>query len=324
MYNFETTDDKARLISDLALKFGWDADLNSIVKRVNEINQGVVQEDELIFLLNWSGKCSICHKVDQAYITNSAKSKFSIPDLFVELEVDGEKKKFYIEVKTSKKNKLSWTEKYYKGLVSYSESTGIPILIAWKWKKFNLWSIFPIEEFKKGPSNYKIDLNTSMTKSVFSNYFGDCLISLPDEIGFHMRFKKLELTSKDEEGVNWKCQFDKAYFTGRHNAEIESNNIGIIGILFCLPFEEKVSETDDYIIRSFIPEPNKSIFAQQIPIMLAKLMNQFKSPTIPVNWLSMIQEEKYPMKYQELMDYLKAGVDEKLVNHVLFTIPNPE
>ena len=51
-------------------------------------------------------------------------------------------------------------------------------------------------------------------------------------------------------------------------------------------------------------------------------MNQFKSPNISVNWLSMIQDEKYPMKYQELMDYLKSGVEEKLINHVLFTIPN--
>ncbi|MCL4481263.1 MAG: hypothetical protein M1445_01340, partial [Bacteroidetes bacterium] len=128
MIQSNSIDDQARTIQSVLNELGWDSDPHTLVERVKQLNNGLVQEEEFIYILNWLGKCSLIHKLDQMLIVPSAKRNFTIPDLFVVFNDNGVEKSYLIEIKTSKDDKLSWTNTYYQGLINYSRVTGIPIL----------------------------------------------------------------------------------------------------------------------------------------------------------------------------------------------------
>ncbi len=150
-------DDKARTIQKVKAQLGWEGDIESFIKRVHDLDKGLVNEDEFLYLLGWAGKCKLFHKLDQSIIPPDSKENYTIPDLLTAFDREGKVTPYLIEVKTSKKDSLSWSEKYYQGLKNYSSLTGIPILVAWKWSQFGIWMLFDINHFKKGPSNFKID-----------------------------------------------------------------------------------------------------------------------------------------------------------------------
>jgi len=58
-------DDKARKIREAVNQLGWDIEISSLIERVKQIDAGLVQEDEFFYILNWSNKCSLIHRLDQ-------------------------------------------------------------------------------------------------------------------------------------------------------------------------------------------------------------------------------------------------------------------
>jgi len=58
-------DNKARTIQKVANQLGWNEDVQKLIIRVNQLDKGLIQEDEFIYVINWSGKCNLIHKLDQ-------------------------------------------------------------------------------------------------------------------------------------------------------------------------------------------------------------------------------------------------------------------
>lgn len=85
---------------------------------------------------------------------------------------------------------------------------------------------------------------------------------------------------------------------------------------FSLILEEKVEETDSYIIYNFIPSPNKSSLAQ---VILTRLTQAFAKTD--VNWMHLIRDKSFPISYDSLLDSLKAGIDKKIIRDIIFYVP---
>jgi Holliday junction resolvase len=315
----QNIDDKARKIQEVINQLGWDTDINNIVERVRQLDNGLVQEDEFVYILNWSEKCSLIHKLDQFQVPSTPKKEFTIPDLYVVFNIKGEKKSYNIEIKTSKDNYLSWTETYYQGLINYSESTKVPILIAWKWRNFDIWTLFELRHFKKSISNYKIDFETAHVENLMSKLAGDYLVVAYDNFGFHIKLKKEGVAEIKENETVYNTIIESAYFTGKEGAETKDIDKGIFALLFSLSLDEKVEETDSHIIYSFTPSNSISAFAQSIPTKLARAFSNEE-----VNWLKSIRNKEYPIEYNALFESLKKGIDKELVRNILFTKPKTE
>lgn len=56
MKNF---DDRARTVQGVANQLGWDSDIIKLIERIGQLDQGLIQEDEFIYIINWSGKCKL-------------------------------------------------------------------------------------------------------------------------------------------------------------------------------------------------------------------------------------------------------------------------
>jgi len=316
----EKIDNKARTIQEVANQLGWKEDISKLVERVNQLDKGLIKEDEFIYIINWSGKCNLIHKLDQLQIPIDSKNYYTIPDILVEVETEEGNKKFLIEIKTSKKDKLSWTKKYYDGLNNYSKLLGIPILIAWKWSLFGVWSLFDINHFSKPSINYKITFEKTQQENLMSKLFGDCVIIPYDDFGLNFSMKKIkkisEIKKKDgSKEIGWQTMMEEIYLTGKDNKRIEGFNKSVFAVLMSLPTKEEVVETETHLITRFTPN-NKMQFAQSVPTNLLSAFND-----LDVNWLNSSKERNYPIEYEEFMRGLDASFKEESIRNVLFTEP---
>jgi len=318
MLLLNTPDDQARAIQKLLNEMGWNTDPHLIRQRILELNNGLVQEDEFIYILNWMKNVELIHKLEQFQIPPSAKKQFTIPDLFIVRNQEGERQAFYIEIKTSKKDSLKWTEKYYQGLKNYSIVTGIPILVAWKWKKFDIWTLFRLEDFEQTEpgGSYKIDLSTAHKRSLLSDFFRDYYMVLPDETALIIKHRKVEKKTT-EDGEFWETIIESIYWTDRNGNAVNMHNNGIMALFFCLQVEDTISEDDNYLYYKFTPSPNKSCFAQSIPILLTEAFAEHQ-----VNWLEKIQNQEFPVSYNTLLADLTKACEDGTLDYIFFTKPN--
>jgi len=317
-------DDKARAIQEIANQLGWNNDITTLIDRVNQLDQGLIQEDEFIYIINWHGKCKLIHKLDQLQLPNDSKSHYTIPDILVEVETSEGLKKFIIEIKTSKKNKLSWTEDYFQGLINYSNLVQIPILIAWKWSLFQLWSLFEIKHFEKPNLNYKIIFEKAYQENLMSKYFGEFIIIPFEEFGLNISMKKIKKISEKINDVGnleigWETNIDEIYLSGKDNCKVKEIDKGILAILLSMSTEEKIIENETHIVKRYIPYPNKMQFSQNIPIILTKAFSNEA-----INWLHKSKDNIYPVVYDEFLLSLEKGVEDGLIQYVLFPKPLSE
>lgn len=312
-------DDKARKIQEIINELGWNADLPSLVERVKQMDNGLVQEDEFIYVLNWSEKCSLIHKLDQLHIPPNSKSQFTIPDIFVVFKDNDKEYPYYIEIKTSKEGKLSWTEKYYQGLLNYSKITGIPILVAWKWRSLDIWTLFEIKHFKKNVKNYKISMEDAHMQNLMSKFAGDFLIVPYDEIALHFKFRKEKEVHKKENETTWETVCESIFMTGDNNKEITEIDPEIFAFFITLSLDEVVSETDTHIIYKYIPSLNKSTFAQSIPVRLAMIFSD-----VDVNWLTKIKKQEFSVNYTEFLASINNNIEKGLIRNTFIIQPKSD
>ena len=317
-------DHKARAVQEIANQLGWKEDVKKLIERVNQLDKGLVQEDEFIYIINWSNKCKLIHKLDQLQLPLSSKDYYTIPDILVEFETKEGPKKYLIEIKTSKRGALSWTEKYYNGLINYSKLIGIPILIAWKWNPFGIWTLFEMEHFSKPVINYKIGFEKAHQENLMSNFFNDYVIILYEQTGLVIEMKKIKIESevinkKGDKEVIWQTEISDIYITDENNEKVKEINKSVILLLFSMNMEPSVTQTDTHIITKYTPEPNKMQFAQSIPIQLYKAFADDD-----VNWLIKSKENSYPIESSVLIEGLSKAIDDKIVRNILITKPLSE
>ncbi|HZY39678.1 MAG TPA: hypothetical protein VFE53_23645 [Mucilaginibacter sp.] len=318
MLLLRTPDNQARILQQLFNDLGWDADPELVRKRLLDLNNGLVQEDELIYLLNWLKNVYLIHKLEQFHVPPSSKLDFSIPDILIIANTDVGKKPYYIEIKTSKDHALSWTEKYYNGFKNYSEATGIPVLVAWKWTKFETWTIFKLEDFQqKTPGgNYKIDLNTAHKRNLISELFGDYFIVLPDNVALIIKHQKIKMHPIPE-GEQWETVIEGIYWVDRDGNPVDFKNNGIMALFFILPLEEVVEQDEHFIYYKWRPLPNKTLWAQSVPVRLAEIFSD-----APVNWLEKIRNQDFQVGYDGFLADLTAAIQEGTLQNIFFFNPN--
>jgi Holliday junction resolvase len=316
----KTPDDQARALQNIFNELGFDIDPELVQKRLLELHKGLVQEDEFIYILNWLKNVSLVHKLDQFHIPPDSKLDFTIPDIFIIAKTEEGTKPLYIEIKTSKDHSLSWTEKYYNGFKNYSDITGIPLLIAWKWNRFETWTIFKLEDFKQKVlgGNYKIDLETAHKRNLISTLFEDYLIALPDNVALVIKHEKIKMHPIPE-GEQWETVIQEVYWLDRHGNQADFKNNGIMALFFILPLEEIVEQDEHFIYYKWIPSPNKSLYAQSVPIRLAEVFSE-----TPVNWLKKIRNQEFQVSYNGFLADLTQAIEEGTLQNIFFIKPNYE
>ena len=313
----EKIDNKARAIQEVANELGWNSDVDSLIERVKQIDNGLISEDEFIYLLNWLPNCILVNKLDQSAFPNSESEKYGVPDLLAVFEIDGKKEQYLIEVKTSRKAKLSWTEKYVNKLKAYSELVGIPILIAWKCHEmqFTDWVLVSLEDFSKPNKTYKLNYIDALKQSRLSKYTKDYTVTLPDNFSFELSLRKDKHVKTEADGEIWDVFLESLKITGRQNQDIGKFSPGLFALFMSLGFKEELEENKTHIIRKWKPY-NVIMPIHRVVLIWGKINSQEEA-----SWIERIQNSNYPISYDSLFQDLSKSIDLGLVNHILFTIP---
>jgi Holliday junction resolvase len=313
MLNLTTIDDQARGVYKILSKYGYTSDPTEVSRRIAVLHNGLVHEDEFLYVLGWFGRIRLAHKLEQTTVPPKAGLEFGIPDLFMIVDVEGSHKPYFVEIKTTKKTELAWPKKYYQSLVNYSHQTGIPVLIAWKWTSFDLWALNRLEDFhQENPSSkYRLSLDRAYKRNLMSPLLGDFAVWLPDDFALVIEQRK---TKKLENG--WETFVENVYISGSNGRRVTLDN-NLLAVLHSLGIDEVIEETDNYIYLKLVPSPNRSLFVQTMPIRLNERLTEKQ-----VHWQKLISESNFPIEYDSLLRSLTDGINNGGVEGILFTTPN--
>jgi hypothetical protein len=309
-------DEQARLLQRVFLELGWNADPVKIRNRIAALHGGLIQEDEFIYLLHWLKNVSLVHKLDQSTLPKQSKNDFTIPDLSVFIDIDGMPRPFLIEIKTSQDSKLSWSKKYYNGLKRYGELMGVPVLVAWKWSKFEHWTLFRLEDMEqRSPGgNFKIDLGPAYIRNLMSVYFRDYFVVLPAETSLVLKLKK-DIPEPTDPNTR-EGTLAAIYWTDRNGKELYVHNHGIMALFFSLPVVASITEDAEHFYYRLSPSPNKNLFAHTIPILLTEAFSDQQ-----VNWLEKVRKSDFFIAYDDLLADLTKAFEEGTLDYIFFWKP---
>jgi Holliday junction resolvase len=248
----------------------------------------------------------------------SHSTHLGVTDLLAVFEIDGVRKSFLIEVKTSEKSKLKWSEKYVNKLKAYSELHKLPVLVAWKCTDYLLpnWTLVSLDDFQKPHLSYKLEYTEALKKNLLSKYARDYYVALHENFAIKLTFKKEKKIMDEDDAETWDVLLDKFQIVGKEDQDISKLSTGLFALILCLGINEEIEEVTETHITKIWKPFNTFTSIQKIPLLLSRFNSEEE-----ISWLELIQEENYPIKYEALFNDLKEAIDNGLVQHILFTTP---
>ena len=276
--------DLERLIHESLEQLGWKADASEIAKKVQRLHYGLPLEDEFSVLCGWLGKCKLIHKLDQQQYPDSSSSEFQVPDLLAVFEHKSNDVTVLIEVKSSKKNVLSFTSKYREKLKRYSSILNIPVLVAWK-NKWDIWVLVALEEFKTANTNFNLRFEDALKNNLLGFLAGDFSYSLGVGAGVHISANKKELvgSEKDNSGSTtekWKMVIDDVYFSTYDGEEIRNVSPVAQQVFFSWDLVEEETHTDTHVFLHNTCKEQSMIFAHMALTRVLNFHSSLKDKTI--------------------------------------------
>lgn len=257
-------DDLARLIHEALEQLGWKADASLVADRVKRLDIGLPLEDEFSIICGWLGRCNLIHKLDQQQFPVSSTNDFQVPDLIANFQIDDNTNRtFLIEVKSSKKQTLSFRPDYVNKLKKYGEMLNLQVLVAWKFR--SLWVLVPIDEFKRAEKNLNLSLNHATCVSLMGKLLGDFSYVPADGVELHFCFDKVSLLevkpTEDGKEEIWNMVIRDIYITKGNGELIREFPIFIIHILLTWDLDHREEHFDDHIKTSYFNKPGMAVFA---------------------------------------------------------------
>ena len=319
------TDPAARVVFEALEQIGWSVENPKLLsERIKRLELGIPAEDEFAFLISWMGKCELVHKLDQEQSPPESKTNYRVPDLIAIFRHRKRLIPALIEVKTSVAEKLSWRPDYLVGLKLYAAKLNLPLLVAWKWNRFGLWTLFEVKHFSKARKNYTVNSELALKENLMSLLAGDFAVELYKGVGFHRilrKEKELESTNmKRPDTTTWQARVEDAFFTNNKGERINSLGPGLWAIFLCSHHEDRsevINETK--IIQSFVIEEESIQFAHRmLPILL-----QFKAGRNNLlRWRNIRCNYSVPVPFQTLRKAASGANSTNIVRNVITIAPN--
>lgn len=322
---FDAIDPTARMIfealeqSDLSVE-----NPALLIERIKRLELGIPAEDEFMVLISWMGKCELVHKLDQEQSPPESKNHYRVPDLLAFFCHEDRLIPVLIEVKKRKAQKLSWKPDYLDGLREYAAKLNLPLLVAWKWEPFGLWSLFEAKHFVKARKNYKMTLELAMKENLMGLLAGDFAVELCTGVGFHLVFRKeeeVESPNTKRPGTKtWLARVEDAFFTNGKGERVDSLGAGLWSLFLCADFEDHTEVSGTELHQSFIITKEE---AMQFAHRMLSILLQFKAGKDKLlRWRRIRQNYSVPIEFQMLRKAATEGISANVVRYVFDLAPN--
>ncbi len=178
----------------------------TVVSKVAQLWRGMPHEDEFVAIAAWSGRCRWIHKLDQEVHSSHEHPCCRVPDLVACLEYRGQAVPVLIEVKHTTLDsvtdvptcRLRFTERYWKGLKSYADMVGLPLLVAWNFG--NLWALFDFSAMESLQKAVAIDSTNAFKSDLMGLLLGTFSVHFQPGLRLAIGFDKVGPPEEHENG----------------------------------------------------------------------------------------------------------------------------
>lgn len=320
--------DEAKLIWDAWAKLGFNTNPKELVEKVNQLKRGLPKEDEFAALSMWMGRCTLIHKMEQKQYPKLSKQEYQVPDLFACYKYNGEDVAVLIEVKSTKERKLRFTNVDYNRRMKYSQLTGLPLLIAWHLKGWDLWCLFELSKMRKKVSAFHIDFETAIKEDLMGILLNNIIFIIKKGTKLEMQYEIEKGTEvRDEIGQTLKKftgVFKNIEFVSANGQKIPPDSpLSELLYLIFLFVDNDVSDREDsnYVIQTFYTTEDQTIFGYQILGVASFGIEAIKNSQL--NWLDVIKNESFKISYEDIRNAAKDGVHKGIVKYVIRNLPKP-
>jgi Holliday junction resolvase len=227
---------------------GWKGDPAELTAALKKLNHGIPAQDEFCLLLSWLGRCKLIHSLGQRQYPPSSVSELRVPDFLAVFETVAGLIPVLIEVKSKAGSRLSWRPDYFEALERYGKLLGLPVLLAWKEPRINMWSLVDTSMFHRAQKNYNLTFGVAMQNNLMSMLAGDFMIEFTPGFGLHLHLRKLGPGS--EAGLH--CEVDQAYFLGPSGVRFTTLKGGLWPFFMTLDVHSELQETETHFHQSFV------------------------------------------------------------------------
>lgn len=313
-------DASARLIYEAIQQLGWDADPTHLADRIRGLESGLPAEDEFACLLAWFGKCQLVHSLDQSQHPAESRNTIQVLDLLAVLEPcdHGDAQTVLIEVKTSKKPRLSWTPAYMTKVKKYAAFVGLPLLVAWKFQ--SLWTLVSVDAFTQPERNLHLSLQDALRHNLMGILAGDFAYAMRPKVGLHLYITKERLISEHQQSdsereEHWQYRIRDAYFLNEAGQRKSQLRTGLWPLFISACPEAKDEVTESSIHQQFcIPdEPDIHFAHAALPILIAFSAKE----EAPLLWRKQLDGGEFPVKFEVFRKAATEGIEDGFVQVVL-------
>lgn len=317
--NGEMPADGPWLFQEALASLGWRTNPEELADQVRRLDRGIPAEDEFAAVCAWLGKCRLLHKLDQVQVPASSKAEYQVPDLLARFTTQIDERPVLIEVKTSDGPKLRLSDGYLTKLGAYAELMGMPLLIAWKY--LGIWTLFEATHMESRKANHYIDLATAMDQNLMCALAGDVAFRLGDGAGVHLRLRKVQLISRqeqeDETTEEWKTEFDKVEYTTSTGESLEDLDGNLQALFMCSDLVERQEHTPTHIWLHYTVA-RAGQFGHRA---LVELLHWETTPDGRPRWREVMRRRQITSSMSNLMLALKQGLALEIVRLILHTSP---
>ena len=230
-----------RTLVETATQIGIDIkDQDAFVKKLRHYEYGYSAEVECAAILAWLGNCSLVHLLAQDAFASSDVGDVIVPDLLAVFSRDGHTLPVAIEVKSTNSLYLPCSDEYRAKLRRYSELFNLPLLLAWRPRKFGHWLLVDVFS-DKVVSEGRIHVTQALMHNLMPVVAGDFFIQAMPGVGLHFRSKIIGDKVPEKKGFSATSQIQQAYFGTRHK-QLEGLSQSSIGLLFTASSEQYAEE----------------------------------------------------------------------------------
>ncbi|QKK07979.1 MAG: hypothetical protein HND58_07175 [Planctomycetota bacterium] len=241
-------------------------DIAAVAKRAQHVGFGINAEDEFAVVASWLGCCDLVHPLGQPGTSSCGSlSEFTVPDLLI-CSTRDKQYRFCVEVKTSSEMVLPLRPDYRESLLAYARLVGIPVLIAWKCRRLNWWTLF--DPATVVDEAHELTFEDAAKRDLMGPLLGEFHIELRPNDAIRIDFELQELVRTKAGAETWKAKIKDFDIEDSHG-----QRLGFVPALFATllaaPLERQTDREGSVLVDRWVLPEAAAMHASRILAMQA-------------------------------------------------------
>ena len=315
----------ARTSVEILTQVGVDTrDQEALVKRLRHYEYGYSAEMECAAILAWLGNCSVVHRLVQDAYVHSDLGDLIVPDLLAVFSREGCSLPVAIEVKSTDSLYVPWSDEYQAKLRRYSEAVNLPVLLAWRPRRFGHWLL--VDALSENiVANGRVDLAQAMMHNLMTVVAGDFWITPMPGVGLNFRSTIIGEKKPMPDGYSGTMRIERAYF-GTRQEELKELSQSSIALIVAAASEEYFEESEGAVSSGFVVPEDESdgtpgdggmICSQDL---LRSAVGWSRKPDQRIAWRHVLAQLESIMPKRQMEDDLGKDIG-TAVRYILHVLP---